>query len=332
MRATLTFFFLLLALWASCQDSLFLNSEGPPRPEEDKPVELGTVFSPKVAGVITYFRFYKTNADDASEYTLNLWNAYGVNAVRQKVSAPGRTGWIRVPLVTPAKVSAGSHYIISVYFAAGRYGGRTGVFTSGRVRGNLTAPSSVQAGGNGRYLYGAATGFPTKTFNSSSYYVDVVFLADVQVPKPLIVNAGRDTILISPLTRPVPDYKLQGSVSGDSVTFSWRKLMPLGLADTMLNAGTLTPTLRDLVELAHVYVLRGVDKWGKVVEDTVTVELIINPKKVVFTLMKNGQPYAELYQDGTWRDLIGTEQGNWFFQGSLKPGFEDEDIEDLPPK
>jgi hypothetical protein len=332
MRKFLTFLFAVLALSASCQDSLFLNSEGPPRPEEDNPVELGTVFSPRVNGTITHFRFYKTQASDASQFTLNLWNAYGVNAVRQKMTAPGLVGWIRVPLTTPAKVSAGSHYVVSVHFSAGRYGGRTGVFTSARVRGNLTAPSSVQAGGNGRYRYGATTGFPAQTFNSSAYYVDVVFVADVPPAKPLVVNAGRDTIFASRLDGVIPDFQLHGSVSGDSVSFSWTKLGPLDLFDTMLNANTLNPILRGLVELPHAYVLRASDKWGKVAQDTVTVEVIINPKKVVFTLMKNGQPFAELYQDGSWRELTGTSDGQWFFLGSLHPGFQDEDIEQPPPE
>lgn len=322
--------FTVLALTASSQDSLFLASEGPPRPEEDNPVELGMVFMPKVNGVITHFRFYKTAAEDASEYTLNLWNAYGGNAVLQKISAPGRGGWIRVALTTPARVSAGSYYVVSVHFAKGRYGGRSSVFSSARVRGNLTAPSTAQAGGNGRYIYGSTTAFPTKTYNASSYYVDVVFSPE---RKTLIVNAGRDTTLVTPINGMVGDYMLRGFVDGDDVKFTWRKEWPLELADTMLNANTLTPILRDLAALPHRYVLRGVDKWGTISEHMVTVNVVDNPKSVVMILKRDGQTFIEIYQDGSWRQVTTTGiTGLWFFQGINSPGFDGDIIEEPPPR
>jgi hypothetical protein len=328
MRTLFILFFVLSWVMASAQDSLFTNAEGPPSPEEDNPVELGMVFMPRVNGTITHFRFYKTVANDAGEFTLNLWNAYGTNAVRQKASAPGKSGWVRVSLTTPARVSAGSYYVVSVYFPKGRYGGRTGVFTSARTRGNLIAPSSAQAGGNGRYRYGSATGFPTNTYNNSSYYVDVVFLPERQ---PLIVNAGRDTIIYSGTDGLVPDYQLHGKVSGDGVTFSWRKEGMEWLQDTMLNANTLNPTLRNLAAMTYTFVLRGVDQWGTVSENRVTLDVRINPRRVVFTLMKNGQPFAELFQDGTWHEIGTTsDAGQWFFLGSDHPGFEDDTLVQPP--
>lgn len=311
----------------TAQDSLFTNSEGPPSPEEDNPVELGMVFMPKVNGVITHFRFYKTVASDAGEFTLNLWNIYGGNAVRQKVTAPGKSGWVRVPLTTPAKISAGSYYVVSVYFPKGRYGGRTGVFTSARVRGNLTALSSSQAGGNGRYRYGSATGFPTSSYNSSSYYVDVVFSPE---RKPLIVNAGRDTVIYSATDGIFPDYQLQGKATGDGVTFTWSRDTIPWLKDTMINTNTLNPIIRNLTEWTYHYTLRGVDKWGTVSENTVTIDARINPKRVVFTVMKNGVPFGELLHDGTWREIGVGETGKWYFLGSDHPGFEDDTLPDEP--
>jgi hypothetical protein len=320
----------VLTLSASSQDSLFLASEGPARPEEDNPVELGTVFSPKVAGVITHFRFYKTVATDASEFTLNLWNAYGVNAARQKATATGKTGWIRIPLTTPVRVTPGSHYVVSVHFPAGRYGGRTGVFTSARVRGNLTAPSSTQAGGNGRYLYSATTGFPAQTFSASAYYVDIVFLADNQVHKPLIVNAGRDTTLVCPIDSFIAAYKLNGFVSGDDVAFTWHKEGPLGLDDTMINANTLTPTVMNLVSVPYTYTLVGIDKWGNTSESKVVLDVQTNPKQIVLTLKLEGKPFIEIFQDGSWR-FIPSGTGTWHFKGSIDKGFDGVGSDEPPP-
>jgi len=47
--------------------------------------------------------------------------------------------------------------------------------SSGVTNGPLTALSNSAAGGNGVYLYGASGGFPTNTYASSNYWVDVVF-------------------------------------------------------------------------------------------------------------------------------------------------------------
>lgn len=322
MSRALFFLFAMLSFVAvTAQDSLFLSTEKPATPEVDNPVELGMVFQPKVNGVITHFRFYKTTAVDASQYTLNLWNAYGVNAIRQKMTAAGKVGWIRVPLTNPVQVTAGSHYVVSVHFAGGRYGGRTGVFASARTRGNLTAPSSAQAGGNGRYLYSATTGYPAQTYSNSAYYVDVVFQANTQEHKPLIVNAGRDTTLICPIDSFIASYKLNGSVSGDDPTFTWRKDYPIGLEDSIFNANTLTPTITNLASVPYKYTLVAKDKWGTIAEHTITIDVLVNPKQIVLTLNLDGKPFIEIFQDGSWR-FIPTGTGTWFFKGMINKGFE----------
>jgi hypothetical protein len=330
MKKLIQLFLLALAIDCHSQDSLFLDSEKPAVAEEDNPVELGMVFQPKVNGLITHFRFYKTVATDASQFTLNLWNAYGTNAIRQKVTVPGKVGWIRVALTTPVKVTAGSHYVVSVHFPAGRYGGRTGVFSSARTRGNLTAPSSTQAGGNGRYLYSATTGFPSQSYSNSAYFVDIVFSADSQIRKPLIVNAGRDTILICPIDSFIASYKLNGFVSGDEVTFSWRKDFPLGLDDTMINTNTLTPTIQNLYTCPYQITLIAKDKWGTIAEHQVTIDVLTNPKQVVMTLFQEGKPFIEIYQDGSWR-FIPTSTGTWYFKGVINKGFEGDVTDEGPP-
>jgi hypothetical protein len=319
-------FICLLIIFQLCivsysQDSLFLDSEKPAIAEEDNPVELGMVFQPKVNGLITHFRFYKTVAADTSQFTLNLWNAYGTNAIRQKVTAPGKIGWIRVALTTPVKVTAGSHYVVSVHFPAGRYGGRTGVFSSARTRGNLTAPSSSQAGGNGRYLYNTTTGFPSQTYSNSAYYVDIVFMPDSQARKPLIVNAGRDTTLICPIDSFIASYKLNGFVSGDDVAFTWHKEYPIGLDDSMINANTLTPTIMNLVSVPYTFTLVGIDKWGNTSQSKVIIDVQTNPKQIVLTLKLEGKPFIEIFQDGSWQ-FVPAQTGTWHFKDSIKKGFE----------
>lgn len=330
MRKFLSFIFTVLAFTSSGQDSLFLSTEKPPAGAQDKAVELGMVFQPSITGEIIAVKFYKTNAADASTYRVAVWNMQGIRVVSQDYAAPGKSGWQRVMLGNTMRVNAGEKYIVSYYTPKGYYSGRTNFFTSTRTRGKLTAPSSNAAGGNGRYAYGNGELALTKTYLSSNYYVDVVMFPDVR--QPLIVNAGRDTTLITPLNGLVPDYQLNGFVSGDSVSFSWRKMSPMGLSDTMLNFTTLNPVLRDLASgQPHHYILRGVDKWGSVYESGVTIDVEINPKKVVIVLMRNGQKYVEIYQDGTFRRLgTGGVTGTWFFDGMTTKGFESE-LTDIVP-
>ena len=45
-------------------------------------------------------------------------------------------------------------------------------FASPLTNGDLSAPS----GNNGRYLYGACGGFPAYSYNSTNYFVDVVYV------------------------------------------------------------------------------------------------------------------------------------------------------------
>ena len=51
---------------------------------------------------------------------------------------------------------------------------RSGAFSSALSNPPLTALANAD-GGNGVYRYGAASAFPSSSYNSSNYYVDVLF-------------------------------------------------------------------------------------------------------------------------------------------------------------
>ena len=71
-------------------------------------------------------------------------------------------------------IQPGTTYVISYYTPTGHYSVDGNFFSSNLVNGSLVAPSSGSSGGNGVYRYGAS-GFPTATYNSGNYWVDVVF-------------------------------------------------------------------------------------------------------------------------------------------------------------
>ncbi|MFI5453833.1 MAG: DUF4082 domain-containing protein [Isosphaerales bacterium] len=77
---------------------------------------------------------------------------------------------------TPVAITAGATYIASYFAPVGHFVDDTNYFaSSGVTNGPLTALSNSAAGGNGVYLYGTSGGFPTNSYQSSNYWVDVVF-------------------------------------------------------------------------------------------------------------------------------------------------------------
>ena len=68
-------------------------------------------------------------------------------------------------------MTAGTTYVVSYLAPQGHYSVTPGFFSTAWTSGDLTAPAT----NNGRYLYGAAGGFPTYTWDATNYFVDVVF-------------------------------------------------------------------------------------------------------------------------------------------------------------
>lgn len=71
-------------------------------------------------------------------------------------------------------MTSGTTYVIS-YHCSGNYSATGNGFGSAVTNGPLTAPSSAGSIGNGVYVYGASSAFPTNSFNATNYWVDVVF-------------------------------------------------------------------------------------------------------------------------------------------------------------
>ena len=81
------------------------------------------------------------------------------------------SGWQTARFDAPVEVAAGTTYVVSYYSPTGRFSYTGAFFSEPWTAGPLTAP----AGPNGRYRYGSGGGFPTGSWNSTNYFVDVVF-------------------------------------------------------------------------------------------------------------------------------------------------------------
>ncbi|MCO5064180.1 MAG: DUF4082 domain-containing protein [Rhizobiaceae bacterium] len=155
--------------------SLFSASDVPTILNENdpQPVQLGMKFQTDVAGWITGFKFYK-GTQNTGTHTANLWTASGTLMGSATFTNETASGWQYVALAQEIAVQPNTTYVVS-YNARNGYSATTNYFTTDRESQNLTALSSALSGGNGVYAYGSGTLFPTSTYNSTNYYVDVVF-------------------------------------------------------------------------------------------------------------------------------------------------------------
>ncbi|NMM30784.1 MAG: DUF4082 domain-containing protein [Cellulomonas sp.] len=131
-------------------------------------VELGVSFTPTANGVITGVRFYK-GGTNLGTHTGTLWSSTGTQLRTVTFTGESASGWQTATFASPYEVMPGTTYVISYLAPSGGYATTSAYFTADRVVGPLTVP----AAGNGRYRYGG--GFPTSTWQSTNYFVDVVF-------------------------------------------------------------------------------------------------------------------------------------------------------------
>lgn len=141
--------------------------------DSSSPVELGTAFTPSRNGVVRALRFLKGTGNGGT-HVGSLWSDSGALLGRATFGAETPDGWQRVVLATPVPVTAGQTYVVSYLAPQGHYAYSSGFFSQPVTSGQLVAPS----GANGRFLYGAAGGFPTASYQSSAYFADVEYVPD----------------------------------------------------------------------------------------------------------------------------------------------------------
>jgi hypothetical protein len=130
--------------------------------------ELGLKFTVSSPATLTSIRFYKDPLETGS-HTGTIWSANGTKLATVGFSSETASGWQQQALSTPLALASGTTYVVSVnanaYFGATRSGLAAAV--------SVGPLSSVADGANG--VFGSAAGvFPTQSFSSSNYFVDVV--------------------------------------------------------------------------------------------------------------------------------------------------------------
>jgi hypothetical protein len=172
------------------------------QPDPDRqPVELGLRFRSAVAGSVDAVRFLKMPGD-VNTHRVSVWTADGKRVASAVSTGESASGWQQVRLPKPVSVPAGATYTVSYHTS--RYMASTNYFGSPLKVGPLAAFTT-----NGMYSYGY-NGYPNQTWQSSNYWVDLLFETTAQVapaPSPTSPTAKPSTAPSpsrSPSTAPSP--------------------------------------------------------------------------------------------------------------------------------
>ncbi len=138
--------------------------------------EFGVKFRSSIAGQITGIRFYKVGTNTTG-YSGTLWSGTGTQLATANFPTLPTNGWQQVNFVTPVTIQPNTTYVASYHIPTGNFAANIGYFaTSGVTNGALTALANNFDGPNGVYVVSPNITFPTQTYNSTNYWVDVVFV------------------------------------------------------------------------------------------------------------------------------------------------------------
>lgn len=153
---------------------------------DDQAINLGMRFQSSAAGLITAIRFYKSSTN-IETHVGSIWANDGTLLGQVTFANESASGWQQQSLDRPVSIAANTTYVVSYYAPRGDYSADSHYFASSHITGPLTALADGTDGASGVYDYGSGAAFPTSTFNSTNYWVDVVFVPATALP-PSIAN------------------------------------------------------------------------------------------------------------------------------------------------
>ncbi|MCY1241404.1 hypothetical protein D9M72_543010 [compost metagenome] len=142
----------------------------PAAASDNSSIELGTAFSVSSSGNATGIRFYKGPGNTGS-HVGSLWNSAGEKIAQVTFTEETATGWQTAIFANPVPLEAGQNYVVSYQAPNGNYAYTSEFFTQSWTNGVFTAPGP----NNGVFRYGGGGPVPTNSWNSTNYFVDVVF-------------------------------------------------------------------------------------------------------------------------------------------------------------
>jgi hypothetical protein len=208
--------------------SIFANTATPAEPtnNDGQGIVLGMKFRSTQGGFITGVRYYK-GAGTTGTHTGHLWNGSGTLLGSTTFAGETASGWQQTTFATPIAINANTTYVVSMFSPSGHYAATDPYFTSAVVNGPIRALADGEDGPNGLYRYSSTSVFPNSSFNSSNYWVDVVFstgsgaqaVVVTTQPSPQSRCAGANASFSSAATgSPAPTVQWQASTNGTTWT------------------------------------------------------------------------------------------------------------------
>ncbi|WP_457964493.1 DUF4082 domain-containing protein [Arthrobacter sp. D1-29] len=211
---------------------------------DNNAVELGMKFRSDTAGTVAGVRFYKGELNTGT-HTGHLWSSTGTLLASVTFAGETASGWQQALFSSPVPIAANTTYVVSYFAPDGFYSSSSGYFSSAVDRAPLHGLASGTDGPNGVYRY-SATAFPTESFNSTNYWVDVVFNASTSGVAPAVtaVSPASNATDVSQGVRPTATF--DQAVTGSSVVFGLKDatgtVVPGSTAyDPATNTSTFSP-------------------------------------------------------------------------------------------
>jgi len=171
----------------------------------DNSVELGVKFRSDVSGYITGIRFYKASTNTGT-HVGNLWSSTGTRLATATFTNETASGWQSVNFSSPVAIAANTVYVASYHTNTGHYSFDSKYF-SGKGADNppLHALADGVSGYSGAFAYGSTSAFPNQGYNSSNYWVDVIYSANV--------TTTDTTVPVVSIVSPASNATVSGSVT-----------------------------------------------------------------------------------------------------------------------
>jgi hypothetical protein len=243
VKFLLTFLFLLLsALEASaCPCTIWPSTATPATLDAgpEAPLELGVTFKADSNGYITGIRFYKS-ARNTGIHTAHLWTGGGALMASASFSGESSSGWQQVNFAKPVAITANAVYVASYHTSVGHESVTRYFFASSGVnRTPLHALANVNGIPDGPYTYGSAISFPRNSYQSSNYWVDVVFATTIPTASLQIVTPQLPGATLAGV------YSATLSATGGKAPYAWSVSSGAWPSGLVLGAsGTISGTPR----------------------------------------------------------------------------------------
>jgi hypothetical protein len=173
----------------SCPCSIWGSALTPPTATQDGgdalPIEVGVKFKSDVLGTVSGVRFWKSAANTGT-HTGTVWSSTGQQLATATFTNETASGWQTVTFSEPVTIQPNNVYVASYYAPNGHYSATPDYFwrnnTPGPNGGGITDSAPLHAlrtsdatSVNGVFVYGGGNQFPSGSYKSANYWVDVNF-------------------------------------------------------------------------------------------------------------------------------------------------------------